>query len=130
MKVPRGQVYGFLGPNGAGKTTSIRMMLGLIAPTSGRAEINGIDVYSDPLGALSHIGAMVEAPAFYGYLTGRENLQILGRISGGVDNNRVDKVLDMVGLLERGDDKVKGYSQGMRQRLGLGQALLANPAVI
>jgi ABC-2 type transport system ATP-binding protein len=130
LEIPRGQVYGFLGANGAGKTTSIRMMLGLITPTSGRATINGLDVHADPLRALSHVGAMVEAPAFYGYLTGRENLHILGRIAGGVDNKRVDKVLDMVGLLERGDDKVKGYSQGMRQRLGLGQALLSNPAVI
>ncbi len=136
LEVPRGQVYGFLGPNGAGKTTSIRMMLGLITPTSGRAEINGIGVQSDPINALSHVGAMVETPAFYGYLTGRENLRILGKISGGVagrpaaDDKRVDEVLDMVGLLERGGDKVKGYSQGMRQRLGLGQALLARPAVI
>ena len=130
LEIPRGQVYGFLGANGAGKTTTIRMALGLITPTSGRATINGVDVHADPLGALSHVGAMVEAPAFYGYLTGRENLQILGRISGGVDNKRVDDVLDIVGLLERGNDKVKGYSQGMRQRLGLGQALLSQPAVI
>ncbi len=136
MEVPRGEVYGFLGPNGAGKTTSIRMMLGLIKPTSGRAEINGVSVQSDPVNALSHVGAIVETPAFYGYLTGRENLRILGKISGKVasppaaDDGRVDEVLDMVGLLERGGDKVKGYSQGMRQRLGLAQALLARPAVI
>ncbi len=136
MEVPRGEVYGFLGPNGAGKTTSIRMMLGLITPTSGRAEINGVSVQSDPVNALSHVGAIVETPAFYGYLTGRENLRILGKISGKVasppaaDDGRVDEVLDMVGLLERGGDKVKGYSQGMRQRLGLAQALLARPAVI
>ena len=130
LEVPRGQVYGFLGPNGAGKTTSIRMMLGLITPTSGSAAIDSINVNSDPINALSHVGAMVETPAFYGYLTGRENLQLLGRISGGIDNKRVDEVLSLVGLLERGDDKVKGYSQGMRQRLGLGQALLARPSVI
>ncbi len=130
LEVPRGQVYGFLGPNGAGKTTSIRMMLGLIAPTSGKAEINGININSNPINALSHVGAMVETPAFYGYLTGRENLQLLGRISGGIDNKRVDEVLSLVGLFERGGDRVKGYSQGMRQRLGLGQALLAKPAVI
>ena len=128
--IPRGDIFGFLGPNGAGKTTTIRMMLGLIRPTSGSAFINGLDIYKDPLNALKCVGAIVETPSFYGYLTGRENLRLLGNISGGVSGARVDEVLEMVGLFPRANDKVKGYSQGMRQRLGIAQALLARPEII
>ncbi len=130
LSVPRGEVFGFLGPNGAGKTTTIRMMLGLVSPTSGSVSINGIDARRDPIGALSGVGAIVETPAFYGYLTGRQNLDVLGRISGGVKPSRADEVLELVGLLPRADDKVSGYSQGMRQRLGIAQALLAWPDII
>jgi len=130
LSVPRGEVFGFLGPNGAGKTTTIRMMLGLISPTSGSVLINGIDARRNPLAALSGVGAIVESPAFYGYLTGRQNLEILGRISGGVPSPRVDETLELVGLAQRADDRVKGYSQGMRQRLGIAQALLHRPEMV
>jgi len=130
LMIPRGDVFGFLGPNGAGKTTTIRMVLGLIEPTSGSVSINGHDIHKDPMGALRSIGAIVETPAFYGYLTGRENLELLGSISGGVPGSRIDEVLSMVGLLQRAGDKVKGYSQGMRQRLGIGQALMSGPEMI
>src|SRR3990172_905660 len=130
LEIPRGDVFGFLGPNGAGKTTTIRMMLGLIAPTYGSAYINGLDIHKDPLNALGSIGAIVETPAFYGYLTGRQNLEVLGRVSGGVERSRISELLELVGLLPRADDKVKGYSQGMRQRLGIAQALLSRPEMV
>ena len=130
LVIPRGEVFGFLGPNGAGKTTTIRMMVGLISPSSGSASINGLDIHRDPLNALKCVGAIVETPAFYGYLTGRENLRLLGKLSGGVNESRIDEVLKMVGLLDRGGDRVKGYSQGMRQRLGIAQALLSNPELV
>lgn len=130
LKIPRGEVFGFLGPNGAGKTTTIRMVLGLITPSSGSVHINGLDIHKDRLNALGSIGAIVETPAFYGYLTGRENLRLLGSITGGVDEKRLDEVLELVGLAARAGDKVKGYSQGMRQRLGIAQALLSRPDMI
>ena len=126
----KGEVFGFLGPNGAGKTTTIRMMLGLIKPSSGRVYLNGADVEKEHLKALSCVGAIVETPAFYGYLSARANLELLGRISRGVGRARIDEVLELVGLLPRAGEKVKGYSQGMRQRLGIAQALLANPEVV
>lgn len=129
LVVPRGEVFGFLGPNGAGKTTTIRMMLGLIRPTSGTVRINGLDAHDDPLRALASVGAIVETPAFYGYLTGRQNLELLGRISGS-GGGRVDELLELVGLTHRAGDRVKGYSQGMRQRLGIAQTLLSSPEVI
>jgi ABC-2 type transport system ATP-binding protein len=130
LQVPRGEVFGFLGPNGAGKTTTIRMMLGLITPASGSVLINGIDARRNPLAALSGVGAIVESPAFYGYLSGRQNLEILGQISGGVPPSRVDETLELVGLASRAADRVKGYSQGMRQRLGIAQALLHRPDMV
>lgn len=126
----KGEVFGFLGPNGAGKTTTIRMMLGLIKPSSGRVYLNGADVEKEHLKALSCVGAIVETPAFYGYLSARDNLELLGRISGGVGRARIDEALELVGLLPRAGEKVKGYSQGMRQRLGIAQALLADPEVV
>lgn len=106
------------------------MMLGLIKPNSGGVYINGHDINRDPMNALCHVGAIVETPAFYGYLSGRANLGLLGKISGGVALERVDEALELVGLLSRADDKVRGYSQGMRQRLGIAQALLAKPDIV
>jgi len=130
LSIPRGDVFGFLGPNGAGKTTTIRMALGLIAPTSGNVYVNGVDMRKSPMDALGMVGAIVETPAFYGYLTGRENLRLLARVSGGVSDGRVEETLLLVGLSNRADDKVKGYSQGMRQRLGIAQALLSEPELV
>jgi ABC-type multidrug transport system ATPase subunit len=127
LRVRRGEVYGFLGPNGAGKTTTLRMLLGLVRPTSGAAAVLGV-----PPGApqgLSRIGAMVEAPAFYPYLSGRDNLVVLARY-GGVGEHRVEAVLDEVGLLDRSADRWATYSQGMKQRLGVAAALLKDPELL
>jgi len=125
--VRRGEVYGFLGPNGAGKTTTLRMLLGLVRPTSGHAVVLGA-----PPGApsgLARIGAMVEAPAFYPYLSGRDNLRVLARYAG-VPERRVDAVLDQVKLTARADDRSAKYSLGMKQRLGVAAALLNDPELL
>jgi ABC-type multidrug transport system ATPase subunit len=127
LGVRRGEVYGFLGPNGAGKTTTLRMLLGLVRPTSGQVAVLG-----SPPGApqgLARIGAMVEAPAFYPYLSGRDNLLVLARYSG-VGEDRVEAVLDEVGLLDRSADRSATYSQGMKQRLGVAAALLKDPELL
>ncbi len=130
LAVEPGDVYGFLGPNGAGKTTAIRIMLGLISPSAGRARIFGHDVRTDFKRAIANVGAMVEGPAFYGYLTARKNLHLFGLVSGGVPKQRIDEVLQLVGLGRRGDQKVSAYSQGMRQRLGIALALLERPRLL
>ena len=130
LQIRQGDVYGFLGPNGAGKTTSIRMILGLISPSSGKVRIFGHDIRKEFREAIRRVGAMVEGPAFYPYLTGRQNLKIYGRLSGGVSDARIQEVLEMVGLGRWGEAKVKGYSQGMRQRLGIAQTLLHRPRLL
>src|SRR3982074_3250437 len=128
LEVDRGELFGFLGPNGAGKTTTIRMALGLIAPTSGSVEILGLEVRSHRSQVLPRVGALVESPALYGYLSGRDNLRLVGNLLGGVSEKRIDEVLEIVGLKGRDRDRVKTYSLGMKQRLGLGIALLNAPA--
>jgi ABC-2 type transport system ATP-binding protein len=130
IQIRQGDIYGFLGPNGAGKTTSIRMILGLISPSRGTVRIFGHDIRKEFREAIRHVGAMVEGPAFYPYLTGRQNLKIYGRLSGGVSDARIQEVLEMVGMGRWGEAKVKGYSQGMRQRLGIAQALLHRPRLL
>ncbi len=130
LEVRRGDIFGLLGLNGAGKTTTIRMIVRLIAPTAGRVVAFGEDVNGHSLSVLNRIGAMVEIPQFYPYLTGRKNLELLYGLSGGRDAARVEECLALVGLEKRGQDKVRGYSQGMRQRLGLAQALLTKPELI
>jgi ABC-2 type transport system ATP-binding protein len=125
LRVRRGEVYGFLGPNGAGKTTTLRMLLGLVRPTAGRAT-----VLAAPAGArLGRIGAMVEAPALYPYLSGRDNLRVLAG-HAGVARERIDVVLAEVRLLDRAGDRVAGYSLGMKQRLGVAAALLKDPELL
>lgn len=127
LEVRRGDVFGFLGPNGAGKSTTIRMILGLIRPTSGTAKLFGRDVARD-VDALRSVGAMVETPAFYKYLSGRQNLHMLaGKPPKKAD---MDAVLEEVGIASRAEDKVKTYSQGMRQRLGLALAMLNSPELV
>jgi ABC-2 type transport system ATP-binding protein len=125
LRVRRGEVYGFLGPNGAGKTTTLRMLLGLVRPTAGRATV--LDAPAG--GRLGRIGAMVEAPAFYPYLSGRDNLRVLAG-HAGVARERIDIVLDEVRLLDRAGDRVAGYSLGMKQRLGVAAALLKDPELL
>lgn len=130
LTVYEGDIYGFLGPNGAGKSTTIRMLTGLITPHRGTAHLLGADVRKYGHKSLKDVGALVETPAFYRYMSARENLSILSRLSGGCSPNRIDQILDIVGLLDRANDKVKNFSQGMRQRLGIAQALLPNPRLV
>ncbi len=130
LEVPRGVAFGFLGPNGAGKTTIIRLLLGLAWPTAGSMSVLGHDVPSDRAAALARVGAIVEEPRFYPFLTGRENLQVNAGARGGAALSRVASALDRVGLGARADDRVSGYSLGMRQRLGIARCLLSDPEVL
>ena len=130
LQVDRGELFGFLGPNGAGKTTTIRMALGLIAPTNGSVEILGLEVRHNRAKVLPRVGALVEAPALYGYMSGRNNLRAIGDLLGGVGEKRIDEVLEIVSLTGRDKDRVKTYSMGMKQRLGLAVALLNNPDLL
>ncbi len=128
--VREGDVFGFLGPNGAGKTTTIRIVLGLIRATSGRVFLFGKRRRGAALAALARLGAVVEIPRFYPYLSGRGNLEVLAMLSGVRSREAVDRVLAVVRLEEAADDPVRTYSQGMRQRLGIAQALLADPELV
>lgn len=131
LKAYRGEVIGFLGPNGAGKSTTIRMLLGLIKPTSGSIEIFGKSLSKDRLEILKKVGAIVEKPDFYLYLSAYKNLEILGKISGKeIKKKRIKEVLEIVGLKKRSRSKVRTYSHGMKQRLGIAQALLHDPELI
>jgi ABC-type multidrug transport system ATPase subunit len=130
LEVRRGEIVGFLGPNGAGKTTSIRMLLGLIAPTAGRVELFGRDLTTERAHLLPRIGALVETPALYLHMTGRDNLRAVGAVLGGVPNRRIEHVLEQVGLAARQKDRVRTYSLGMKQRLGVAIALLHNPDLL
>jgi len=130
LEVGRGDIYGFLGQNGAGKSTTIRMVLGLVRPTSGRIRLLGYEMSKHPHRALARTGAIVEAPAFYENFSGRENLRMLSALSGGAEKKRIAAVLEMVDLTERAADPVRVYSHGMRQRLGIAQALLPAPEFI
>jgi len=128
FSVPRGTICGFVGPNGAGKTTTIRMLLGLIAPTSGTGTVLGHSI-TEPEKYLASVGAMIEGPAFYPALTGSENLKVLATM-GGIPIERVAELIDLVGLGGRGGDKYKTYSLGMKQRLGIAAALLPSPELL
>lgn len=131
LTVNRGDVFGFLGPNGAGKSTTIRMMLSLITPTSGTIKIFGKTLLENRKEILTKIGAIVEKPDFYLYLPAIKNLEILAKISGKeVTHKRILDLLELVGLKDRAKSKVKTYSHGMKQRLGIAQALLHNPELI
>lgn len=128
FSVPQGAICGFVGPNGAGKTTTIRMLLGLIAPTSGAATVLGQSI-ANPDQYLSQVGALIEGPAFYPALSGIENLRVLANL-GGIDTERIEPLIELVGLQGRGGDKYKTYSLGMKQRLGIAAALLPNPKLL
>ena len=131
LNVFEGDVFGFLGPNGAGKSTTIRMLLSLIKPTEGSIKLFGKTLEKNRIEILKRIGAIVEKPDFYGYLSAYKNLEILGKISGKeINKMRIMEVLELVGLSKRFNSKVKTFSHGMKQRLGLGQALLHNPDLI
>jgi ABC-2 type transport system ATP-binding protein len=136
LAVERGELYGFLGPNGAGKTTTIRMALGLVRPSGGEVELLHAPVFSrDGQRALERVGALVEEPGFYRFLSGRRNLEVFARAGGrgeGTDLrlSRLDEVLAMVDLTDAAGKRVRAYSQGMRQRLGIAAALLGKPDVL
>ncbi len=130
LDVRRGDVFGFLGPNGAGKSTTIRMLLSLIRPTRGDVTLFGHSLSSQRRGALERVGGIVEKPDFYLYLSAYRNLEIVGALQGGVARRRILEVLDLVGLASRTYDKVKTYSHGMKQRLGIAQSLLNDPELV
>ena len=130
FSVKDGEILGFLGPNGAGKTTTIRILLGLFHGDGGTARIGGHDCWTDHARASRFFGATLEQPGFYGFLSGRDNLRQFARMLGVVDEKQIAMLLDLVGMTERGDDKVKRYSMGMRQRLALAQALLGKPRLL
>jgi ABC-2 type transport system ATP-binding protein len=129
LTVHSGDVYGYLGPNGAGKTTCLRMMLGLIRPTAGTVRLFGRDPM-ESVHALRGVAGFVEAPTFYPYLTGRRNLELLAAFDGDGAAGRITEALDTVELRDRADDRVGGYSHGMKQRLGIAASLLRNPRLL
>jgi len=130
LEVPRGRIFGLLGHNGAGKSTTIGILLGQIFPDQGRALINGFDVFAERRRSLARVGAIFETPAFYEYLTGAANLRIFCEYSAPVDHERMQEVIELVGLKNRIHDRVSVYSHGMRQRLALAQALLPDPELL
>jgi ABC-2 type transport system ATP-binding protein len=130
LQVPHGQVYGFLGPNGSGKTTTLRMLVGLIRPTAGTIEVLGEPYSWRDRRRLARTGALIETPAFYPYLSGRDNLRVFGATGPAAARSRPDQVLEAVGLTDRARDKVRTYSLGMRQRLGIAVALLSDPDLL
>ncbi len=131
LNVYKGDIFGFLGPNGAGKSTTIRMLLTLIRPNAGKIKLFGKPLNEERAFILRDVGAIVEKPDFYNYISAYKNLEILGRISGReVSSNRIMEILETVGLKERRTSKVKTYSHGMKQRLGIAQALLHDPDLI
>ena len=130
LEVPKGEIYGLLGHNGAGKSTAIGMMLGQVWPTEGEVKVCGYEVCSDRRRALENVGAIFEAPAFYDYLSGRRNLEILSSYTAPTPKQRIDEVIEWVGLKDRDGSRVKTYSHGMRARLALAQALLPNPQLL
>ncbi len=130
LEVPRGEIFGLLGHNGAGKSTAIGMMLGQVWPTSGDVKVCGHDVTTQRARALQKVGAIFETPAFYDYLSGRRNLEILSHYTAPTSPKRIGEVVDWVGLTVRVDSKVRTYSHGMRARLALAQALLPHPELL
>ncbi|KAE8561186.1 ABC transporter ATP-binding protein [Paenibacillus polymyxa] len=134
FELEKGKIYGFIGPNGAGKTTMMRIMTGLMQPTSGSVKIASYNIQTDREKALSKVGAIIESPVFFDYMTGRQVLRNLSRLHLGVASSdrekHIKELLERVGLENRGDDKVKTYSLGMKQRLGIAQSMLGNPELL
>ncbi|MGG0650410.1 ABC transporter ATP-binding protein [Bacillus mycoides] len=129
MQVGKGEIYGFLGPNGAGKTTTIRMLLGLIKPTTGNIKVFNRDLKTNRIDILREVGSLVESPSYYGHLTGHENLEVIRQMLQ-VPKKNIDEVLRIVRLEKQKDKLVKQYSLGMKQRLGIAMALLGNPKLL
>lgn len=123
-------VYGFLGPNGAGKTTTIKIIAGLLRPTSGRVSVLGVDVVGDPVGSRQHIGVMMESAAFYDQLSGLDNLRVLARLTGHDNSDDIHRLMEQVGLSGKAGQRVGAYSRGMRQRLALAATLIGDPQLL
>ena len=130
IELRRGEVFGFLGPNGAGKSTTVGMILGLITPTAGSIELFGMKQNGNHWAALRRIGAIVEEPSFYPYLSGWDNMHVLAESIGGIPKNKIEEVLERVGLADRAKDQYGHYSMGMKQRLGIASTLLRDPELI
>jgi len=130
LNVRQGDIYGFLGPNGSGKTTTIRLMLGLIKPTSGSVMLRGYNIQKSPIQALDKVGSLVETPRFYSYLTGYQNLSLSGRLLPDFQQKEILPLLEMVGLSRNSKQKTSSYSLGMKQRLGIAMAMLNHPELI
>jgi len=130
LSIEPGQMAGFLGPNGAGKSTSLFMLPRLVRPDAGTIRIFGVDVWSDFKRAIRSVGVMVETPAFYEYLSGRRNLELAARVLGSVSAQEISQVFERIGLASRQDDRVATYSMGMKQRLGVGRAMLGQPKLL
>jgi ABC-2 type transport system ATP-binding protein len=130
LTIQRGQVLGFLGPNGSGKSTTVSMILGLVHPSAGSVEIMGKSWVEDPSIVARHVGAIIENPAFYPYLSGRDNLRAQAKMAGNIPDNRIDALLKLVNMESRADRKYKTYSLGMKQRIGIASTLLTNPALV
>ena len=130
LEIRRGEVFGFLGPNGAGKSTTVGMLLGLVAPTAGIIELFGHKLDGNRWAALRRVGAIIEEPAFYPYLSGWDNLEALARAIGGIPRSKITDVLERVNLLERAKDRYGHYSMGMKQLLGIASTLLRDPELI
>ena len=130
LELRRGEVFGFLGPNGAGKSTTVGMILGLVAPTAGSIELFGLNLEGNLWAALRRVGAVIEEPAFYPYLSGRDNLEALAKAIGGIPRAKIEEVLERVNLQNRAGDRYDHYSMGMKQRLGIASTLLRDPELI
>ena len=130
LEVEEGTIFGFLGPDGAGKTTTIRLISGLLKPTSGSAKVCGYNVQKNPIEALRNIGVLIESPAFYDYLTGRENLELFSKLSNSTDRRRIKWLLEFLALDHYSNTKVRKYSLGMKQRLGIAMTLAHRPKII
>ena len=130
LELRRGEVFGFLGPNGAGKSTTVGMILGLVAPTAGQIELFGLMLNGNRWAQLRRVGAVIEEPAFYPYLSGWDNLEALGRAIGDIPKTKITEVLERVNLLDRARDRYDHYSMGMKQRLGIASTLLRDPELI
>ncbi|OZB96570.1 ABC transporter ATP-binding protein [Paenibacillus sp. XY044] len=130
LRIEKGDIYGFLGTNGSGKTTTIRMLTGLVHPDAGEVRIGGFHLKTRFKDAIAHVGAIVESPAFYAYLSAYDNLKLTANLLPGVTRTKVDEVLEIAGLSDRAKDKVGSYSLGMKQRLGIAGALLNRPQLI
>jgi ABC-2 type transport system ATP-binding protein len=130
LELHRGEVFGFLGPNGAGKSTTVGMILGLVTPTAGQIELFGLKINSKRWALLRRVGAVIEEPAFYPYLSGWDNLEALAKAIGGIQKTKITEVLERVNLLDRAGDRYDHYSMGMKQRLGIASTLLRDPELI